>query len=225
MALPLPQLPPDLAPPTAGGAAPSIGWPDQAELIRWCHELNGPTAAILIALGVVYLAFGYWSFRAFMMLNFACLGAWFGTWAGGRYGQPVPAAIVSAIVLGALCWPLMKGAVSLTGVIFGAILGVYVWRAYGLDPGFGWAGGAIGAVFLGMLAFSVFKGSVIAFTSLQGATMLVFGLLGLLYKYPDLGPRLDATLAAWPYALPLAVFLPAVVGLLYQGSTNKAPAK
>ena len=226
MTVPLPDLPTQMpAPPIPGAADVPLAWPDQAELIRWCHDLNGATAAILLVLGLVYLAFGYWSFRAFVMLNFAFLGAWFGVWAGDRYGQPVPTAIVCAIAFGALCWPLMKYAVSITGVILGAVLGVYAWRAWGLDPGFGWAGGAIGAVFLGMLAFSVFKGSVILFTSLQGATMLLFGVLGLLYKYPDLGPALDRALGGWPYAFPLAVFIPAVLGLLYQGSLNKPAAK
>ena len=187
MTLPLPELPPDLPPPIPGGAAvpiDSLAWPDQAELVRWCHAINAPTAAILLVLGEVYLAFGFWSFRAFIMLNFAFLGAWLGTWLGGQYGRPVPAAIVCAVAFGALCWPLMRGAVSLTGIILGAILGVYAWRAWGLEPGFGWAGGAIGAVFLGMLAFSVFKGSVILFTSLQGAAMLLFGALGPALQIP-----------------------------------------
>jgi hypothetical protein len=52
--------------------------------------------------------------------------------------------------------------------------------------------------------------------------MLVFGLLGLLYKYNDLGPKITNSLQARHFILPMAVFIPAVIGLMYQHANTKA---
>jgi hypothetical protein len=63
-----------------------------------------------------------------------------------------------------------------------------------------------------------------AYMSLQGSIMLVFGILGLLYKYQDIGPKITNGLQARAFILPMAVFIPTVIGLLYQQSSNKPAA-
>ena len=211
------------SPPDVVHAAQSAGWPDQAELLRWAHDLHPGVATALLVAGGAFLAFGYCYYRYFMAVNFAVLGAWLGVWLGGMYGQAIPGGVVGGVAGAAVCWPLMQWAVSITGATLGAIGGVYVWRAYGLDPGFAWSGGAIGGVFCGMLAFALFRGSVMLFTAVQGAAMLVFGALGLLYQVSAVAPTIDRS-GGWPYALPIAVFVPAVVGLLYQHAGSRQQA-
>jgi hypothetical protein len=100
--------------------------------------------------------------------------------------------------------------------VFGGLLGASVWRAVGLDPQFAWAGGGMGLIFFGMLSFLLFRGSIMMYTSLQGAVMLVFGLLGLIYKYQDVAPKVNASLTDKSFLLPLAIFVPATLGLIYQ---------
>ena len=89
-------------------------------------------------------------------------------------------------------------------------------ESYNLDPQFAWAGGMSGLIGFGMLSFILFRGSVIMYTSLQGATMLIFGTLGLVYKYESFAPTITENMTARSFLLPAAVFVPAIFGLVYQ---------
>ena len=106
--------------------------------------------------------------------------------------------------------------------------GASIWRACNLDPTYAWSGGLTGLIFCGMLSFLVFRGSVMMYTALQGSVMLVFGLLGLIYKYQDLALRLNESLSVRPFLLPMFIFIPATLGLIYQQTQFAAaspPAK
>jgi hypothetical protein len=74
----------------------------------------------------------------------------------------------------------------------------------------------MGLIFFGMLSFLLFRGSVMMYTSLQGSVMLVFGLLGLVYKYQELAPKITDNLTARAFILPLTIFVPATIGLIWQ---------
>jgi hypothetical protein len=71
-------------------------------------------------------------------------------------------------------------------------------------------------IFFGMLSLILFRGSVIVYTSLQGSVMLVFGIFGLIYKYQSLAPDLTIMLNQRTFMLPALVFVPAIIGLLFQ---------
>jgi hypothetical protein len=118
----------------------------------------------------------------------------------------------------------MKYAIMVMGGIFGAALGASLWRQANLQPELAWAGALSGLIFLGMLSLIVYRGSVILYTSLQGSVMLVFGILSLLYKYQSMAPDVTAMFSKRAFILPMAVFIPALVGLLYQQSMYPAPA-
>src|SRR5690606_29242359 len=102
------------------------------------------------------------------------------------------------------------------GAICGAMLGASLWQMANLDPRFAWSGALTGAVALGLLCFIVFRISVILFTSLQGAVMLVLGVLGLAYQYSFARPTIESSVNQWPYFLPALVFGLMAIGLTYQ---------
>ena len=129
--------------------------------------------------------------------------------------------MIGAFIGAAITIPLMKWAVAILGGLLGAGLGGGIWRMVDLDPRFAWAGAGMGLIAGGMFCFILFRGSIMAYMSLQGSLMLVFGLLGLLYKYQDLGPKLTQSLQSRDFILPMAIFIPAVIGLLYQQANNK----
>ena len=191
-------------------------WPGQLDLLQWCRDMGPGTAALLILLGIVYLLFGYYLFKALVTLN----AALFGAWVGAVLGQKVNAAAAGAFLVGftvaAITWPLMQYAVAIMGGMYGALLGASIWNACGLAPIYAWSGGLIGLVFFGMLSFILFRGSIMMYMSLQGAVMLVFGVLGLVYKYQDLAPQITNGMTARPIILPMAIFIPAILGLIYQ---------
>jgi hypothetical protein len=191
-------------------------WPAQADLLTWAQNMGALTAAALVLAGAVYLLFGVNMYRGLVTANAALIGAWIGAFLGNKAGNATAGAMVGGFTAAAAAWPMMKYAVAIMGGAFGLLLGASIWRACGLAPSYAWSGGLTGLVFFGMLSFLVFRGSIMMFMSLQGAVMLVFGLLGLIYKYQDLAPRVTDQLSARQFILPLCIFVPATLGLIWQ---------
>jgi len=67
-------------------------WPAQADLLTWCQTMTPGTAAIMCILGVVFLMFGWYMYRALVTLNAALFGAYIGAFIGSRTTtrSPVP---------------------------------------------------------------------------------------------------------------------------------------
>jgi hypothetical protein len=200
-------------------------WPRQMDLLEWSQKMGPGMATLLIILGIIYLLFGLYMFRALVVFNAACVGAWLGAAIGTPSGSAVPASVLGSFVAAAVAFPLMKFAVAAHGGMLGAMLGASFWRLLDGDPRFTWAGAAMGLIACGLFCFILFRGSVMAYMSLQGSLMLVFGILGLLYKYQDLGPKITESLQARHFILPMAIFIPAVMGMLFQQANKSSPAE
>ena len=197
-------------------------WPAQGDLLSLSQNMGPGMAAVLILLGVVYLLYGYNLFKILVVLNAALLGASLGLMMGDRSGAKWPLAVVGAVLLGAISWPAMKYAVALMGGMFGALVGTTMWRIMDLEPGYAWSGAAIGVVAGGLLCFILFRGCVMMYTSLQGSVMLIFGTLGLLLKYQDVAPRIGSYLLHHNFLLPMCIFVPTVIGMMYQQTYSPA---
>ncbi len=199
------------------GFDPIRQFPGQTDLLTWCREMGVGTAILLVLIGVVYLLYGWSIYRPLITLNAAILGGYIGVIAGQRMGDyELAGGLVGAIVAAAIAWPLIKWAVAVLGGVCGAIVGASIWKMCGQDPTFAWAGAMTGMVGFGMFSFILFRGSIIMYTSLQGGMMLVVGMLGLGYSYPALAKSLGTHLTTQPLALPLAVLVPTILGLIYQ---------
>jgi hypothetical protein len=196
-------------------------WPVQTDLLQWAQEMSPGVATLLVIGGIVYLLFGLHIFKWLVMLNAALVGAFVGGKIGEKGGSMPAGASVGGFMAAALTWPVMKYAVALMGGIFGALLGASIWRSVGLEPGMCWAGGLTGLAVLGLLAFIVFRASVMMYTSLQGSVMLIFGILGLVYKYQSVAPQITERMTVQPFLLPIAIVIPAMLGLIYQQSHGK----
>ena len=195
-------------------------WPGQTDLLQKCQTMHAGVALGLVVAGVIYLLWGYYAFRVLVTINAALAGAWLGALAGMKGDAPLAGMVIGGFVAAAVTWPLMKYAVALVGGLIGAVIGISIWRGAGLEPSFAPAGGVIGLVFFGMLSFILFRTSVILFTSFQGSMMLIFGLLGLIYKSDAITNALSRSVGVSPYFLPLCILIAAGIGLLYQGYSN-----
>jgi hypothetical protein len=220
---------------SAPQAAPTLGawmrapWmlPEQANLLTWCRDMNPGAATLLVAAGVVYLLFGLYMFKWLVTLNSAIVGAYLGSLIGRSGDAAIAGAFLGGFAAAAATWPMMKWAVTIMGGLFGALLGISLWRTTGLDPHYAWSGGLTGLIFFGMLNFVVFRLSVMTYTSLQGSAMLIFGVLALIYKSPDVAGRVTDALTIKPFILPAAIFIPMICGMFYQaqGGTAEVDAK
>jgi len=194
-----------------------IQWPHQGDLLSWCQQMTPGVATALVIAGIIYLLFGFRIFRAIVLLNAAVLGGYIGAMIPTAHQETsIAAALICAVFAAAVAWPTMKYAVALMGGLFGAALGASIWHTVDLDPHLVWAGAMVGLVGFGLFSFILFRGSVMMYTSLQGSFMLVFGLLGLIYKYQQLAPKVTNHLAEESFLLPAAIFIPAVIGLIFQ---------
>lgn len=191
-------------------------WPEQTDLLTWCQQMTPGVAALLIILGIIYLLFGYQIFKGLVLVNAAVVGAYVGANLGGDGDPATVCAVVGAVAAAAIAWPTMKYAVALMGGFFGALLGASLWRTLILPPDLVWAGALVGLMSFGLLSFILFRGSVMMYTSLQGAFMMVFGILGLIYQYQQFAADVTKHLKLEPYWLPAAIFIPAVLGLIFQ---------
>jgi hypothetical protein len=191
-------------------------WPAQTDLLNWCQHMGPGMAALLILMGVIFLLFGFKLFKGLVMLNAAAIGASIGYLIGQRTEMGFALMVLCGFMAAALTWPLMKWAVAVMGGLFGAAFGASVWNTFGLDPVFAWSGALTGIVLFGLLSFILFRGSITMYMSLQGSVMLVFGILGMVYKYQEIAPKITHAMTIKPFLLPMAIFIPAIIGILYQ---------
>ncbi|QOV90353.1 ABC-2 transporter permease [Humisphaera borealis] len=198
-------------------------FPEQTDLLKFAQNMGPGLAALLIIMGIVYLLFGFQIYRILVVLNSAAVGFVVGAAIGDLKGASIPCAIAGGVLAGAVSWPTTKYAVAVMGGLFGAMVAATIWRLLGQDPAFTWAGAMTGLVGGGLLCFIVFNGCVMAYMSLQGSTMLIFGLLGLLLKYQEIAPKVGDYLTLKPFVLPLFVFIPTVLGTMFQQNGATPP--
>lgn len=192
-------------------------WPSAHDFLTWCQNMDPITGAMLILGGTLFLFSGFKMHRFLVGLTGAVLGAYIGAGICMRGGWPLYIGIpIGALILGLVAWYITAWAAAGIGAICGALLGAAIWGMADLDPQYAWSGALTGAVTLGLLCFITFRISVMLFTSLQGAVMLVLGVLGLAYQYSFARPTLEGSVNHWPYLLPCLVFGLMVTGLIYQ---------
>lgn len=191
-------------------------WPAQGELLSWSQQIGPGLAALMVLMGVVYLLFGINIFKGLVVLNAAILGALIGNSIGEKTGGEIPLAITGAFIFAVVTWPMMRWAVAIIGGLAGAAIGVSLWRTFNLEPNFAWTGSIMGLIFFGLLTFIMFRGCIMTYMSLQGSAMLIFGLLALIFKYDGLTPQVHHWFKIKPFLLPMMVFIPTVLGVMYQ---------
>lgn len=183
---------------------------------NWVAGLGYVEAAVSIAIGLVYLLYGFKVFKILVIVNAAALGAWVGYLATQQWQIPWWTPPVAGLALGLLAWPLMRYAVCVMGALAGALLGTFIAKAIGLSDQAVLAGAIIGLATLGLLAFVIFRIIVTGFTSLQGSLLATAGVVAVAARALHLSDPIRQGLADRPYMLPILIFVPAAAGFVYQ---------
>ena len=199
-------------------------WPVQGDVLSFCYKMGPGEAALFLIIGVIFVLFGINIFKFVVMANAGIAGAAIGVFAGEKAGNAAVGALIGGFTAAVIAWPLMKHAVAIMGGVIGAVVGASLWRAFGLNHEFYWAGAMCGGITFGMLSFLLFRGCVMMYTSLQGSLMVVVGVLSLICKYQDVAPKMMQTMSAKAYIMPIAVFIPFLCGLIFQQSPSAGAA-
>jgi len=183
-------------------------------------------ALVVIPVGIVFLLYGYRLNRLLATIIFACAGLGLGiAIATVAEFNPLPAAIVGAIVFGILGWFLIRMVWSLVCGSVGWVVGTHVciqWLPDASQAAYLWMFALGGFFVFSTLGFCLFRLAVIAVTSLEGASGLVWGALRLVALVPTVSKPVMASLRQMPWLLLVAVLVPTVVGILIQRNDTKS---
>lgn len=202
-------------------------------VISHLQALGAVWAVVFVIVGVLCMFNGY-KFYKFATISAALLlGMFSGYWFGGQIGAPYIVAGCMGVLLATLAFPLMKYAVAALGGLTGAFIGANLWSGVAhainviaakdnpqageiIPAGEYWLGALMGLLICGMLAFILFKLSVVMFTSVSGSTIAVMGVLALLLSFEPWRETVAEGLMANQLVIPLLVFVPAAIGLILQ---------
>ncbi|HNY78524.1 MAG: hypothetical protein RBS72_12640 [Sedimentisphaerales bacterium] len=192
---------------------------------KYISSLGLVEALTFISFGSVCLFYGWRVFRILVTICFGLLGLGLGVWANQRLiaGNVIWLSLICSIFFAVLSVPFMRWGVTFLGAISGGILTAGVWLAAGLPEEYVWAGGLVGLIAGGMISFIVFKIAVILFTSLGGSTLMVVGILAIVYRYiaGGDGERLQVFAQANQWFVPTLLLVPMAIGIFLQNKLSK----
>lgn len=183
-------------------------------------------AIVVIPIGIVFLLYGYRLNRLLATIIFAFAGLGVGIAVATLYGfNPLPAAVVGAVVFGILGWLLIRMVWTLMCGFAGWVVGTHVcmqWVPDASVPTYLLIFAAGGFFLFSTFGFFLFRPAVIAVSSLEGASGIVWGALRLVALVPSVAKPVMASLNALPWLLLVAVLVPAIVGAMIQWNDTKS---
>lgn len=194
----------------------AAGLPEQNQALQTLSRSEVFFPAAILVCGLLLLIFGFKAYRWVVVCNCVALGWYWGNALGAKAQIETVGAVLGAVLLGAICWPLMKYAVAVCGGLIGSVVGMSAWVYFGQPENMRWAGALMGLIALGLFCFILFKASVIVFSSVQGAIMLVLGASAILMKYSPWDQRISTEYSTRPILMPVLVGTVALLGILYQ---------
>ena len=199
---------------------------NETVVIIWEHitDIQTLEALTFISFGTVCLMYGWRVFKVLVAISFALLGLGMGLVVGGKVmgdGNQIWAGLIGLALLACVSLPLMRYAVSILGAVSGGIVTSGIWYGCGLTEQYIWAGALIGIIAGGMISFIVFKIAVMLFSSLGGSVLVVVGMLALLYNHQATQVQVEYVVFKSKWFLPLAIMLPAAVGVVIQNMLVK----
>jgi hypothetical protein len=208
-------------------AAKTFLW-NQISGMHWLYAL------MMLSVGIVYLLYGWRIFRVLVVISFGFIGLFLGMLSGDKFFVSDHAILWGGIIgmglLAAMAVPLMKWCVSMLGAMAGGILTSGIWIAFGLSETYLPAGFIVGFIAGGLISFIMLKISVMLFTSLGGALILISGLLALIHAY-DLNVSNPVTSFAYDliytyqWFLPVALITVTSIGIALQNKFIKQSPK
>ena len=185
--------------------------------------LNLVEALTFICFGVVCLLYGWRIFKVLATISFALFGLFAGVQINKLLvgGNEIWLGIIFMAIFAFVSVPLIRWAVCILGALAGGILTGGIWFACNLPEQYIWAGALIGLIAGGMISFIIFGIAVMLFSSLGGSTLMLMGILALLYIYPQTTEQVEELVLTKSWFLPAALLVPTAVGIFLQNKFAK----
>ncbi|MEE9211310.1 MAG: hypothetical protein V3U29_01525 [Phycisphaeraceae bacterium] len=193
-------------------------------LIESLQAMSVVWAIVFLIVGVLCMLSGYKFYRAVTVLLALAVGMFAGYYLGKKINAEYIVAGCLGLLFAVCCFPLLKYAVAALGGLAGAFLGANLWSSIAHLLGTAgtatakhyWVGALIGLILCGMLAFILWKLSIVLFTSVGGATIAVLGGMALVLNFQPWRQTVTDSLSAHAITIPLLVFIPALIALIFQ---------
>ncbi len=205
------------------------------QLLPILQNLMTVWAVVFIVIGLLCMFNGYRFYKVATVAMALLAGMFAGYWLGVQIRAPFIIAGCCGVLFAVLAWPLMKYAVAVFGGLAGAFVGANLWSGFAHALSVGaqveipqntyWIGALVGLIVCGMLAFILFKLSIVLFTSVTGSTLAVMGVLALLMSIGSWREPIINRLQENNVLIPLLVFVPALIALILQEAWTAGEAK
>lgn len=189
------------------------------DLINGLTQIPLILAGVFVVVGLLCVLNGY-KWHRWVIVILAFMG---GVLLGNMLSLEADKSAIMAVALGALCaivaTPLLKVTVAIFGGLTGAFIGANAWTAFNsAQADFHWAGAAMGFIIMAMASFLLFRLVIVVFTSVGGATMIIFGGITLLMQVESWKPAVRNALSNNHMIIPLLLAVAAVGGFVLQSS-------
>jgi len=195
------------------------------ELLDRLSSMPAIFAVVVMVVGAVCVLQGYRWHRWIVVVLALMLGLAVGDLVSDRVGRSSVVAIAMGLLFAAVASPMLRFTVAIFAGLAGAFLGANLWSiVQGSDAGDPWPGAAMGFILLALSSFLIFRISIILFTSLGGAAMLVIGGIACLLHVEAVRTAVREHLAQHQLIVPLLVGIAAVVGFVLQENWTRGGA-
>jgi len=193
----------------------------------WQHiiSLGIVEALTFISFGIVCLLYGWRIYKILVSISFGLVGLTIAILAN-RYisGVIIWLALMSVVLFTVVSIPLMRyGVAALSAAACGILTGGG-WLAVGLPEQYILAGILIGVVAGAMISFIAkgYKISVMLFTSFGGSSLIVAGVLAVIYHYMVEAEKLKQIVFEQKWFLPIMLLVPIALGMYLQNKFIKS---
>jgi len=193
----------------------------------WQHiiSLGIVEALTFISFGIVCLLYGWRIYKILVSISFGLVGLTIAILAN-RYisGVIIWLALMSVVLFTVVSIPLMRyGVAALSAAACGILTGGG-WLAVGLPEQYILAGILIGVVAGAMISFiaKCYKISVMLFTSFGGSSLIVAGVLAVIYHYMVEAEKLKQIVFEQKWFLPIMLLVPIALGMYLQNKFIKS---
>lgn len=200
----------------------------QFRLADWLATFTSmapPMVLLIQAAGIIFLLYGRPVFKFAVALNAAIVAAWFGWQVGQKFDMPIAMACIFGVIFGILAWPAVRfGVAMITGAVgatlIGTLMSIVLPQYMSAAP----IVSIVAGVAFAMVGVFLVEPAVLAFTAIQGSTMIVLSCTAILHHVLEGHIDICESASQRPAVVFITIAALAALGAMYQATPRKRDA-